>query len=427
MCLLGLENRECQRPDPADPQKALRVKLPDRWSRATPVFDEENLVSCAGLVPVMGLAEQAGLSALIEDKVRLRTSRVASAGVNPAGKVTSIIAGIAANADCIDDLDVIRSGGMRQLFGGVYAPATLGQFLREFSHGHNLQLASVLRTHLVNLVEHTDLLPGIGEQAFIDIDSLLRPTFGHAKQGASYGHTKIAGKQVLRTGLSPLATTISTGQAAPVIAGMRLRAGKTGSGTGAGRMVAQAIVTARAAGATGKILVRGDSAYGNRAVVRACGRGNAEFSLVMTKNRAIQRAIAAIPDTAWTPVRYPGAVQDPETGAWISDAEVAEVTYTAFAHTKDRITARLVVRRVKDARYPDALFPVWRYHPFFTNSTLPTAQADIVHRRHAIIETVFADLIDGPLAHLPSGHFGANSAWVLCAAIAHNLCSTPPA
>jgi hypothetical protein len=189
-------------------------------------------------------------------------------------------------------------------------------------------------------------------------------------------------------------------------------------------MVAQAIATARAAGATGKILVRGDSAYGNRAVVRACRRGNAEFSLVMTKNRAIQRAIASIPDTAWTPVRYPGAVQDPETGAWISDAEVAEVPYTAFAHTTDRITARLVVRRVKDARYPDALFPVWRYHPFFTNSTLPTAQADIVHRRHAIIETVFADLIDGPLAHLPSGHFGANSAWALCAAIAHNLLHT---
>ena len=123
-------------------------------------------------------------------------------------------------------------------------------------------------------------------------------------------------------------------------------------------------------------------------------------------------------------MRYPGAVQDPDTGAWISDAEVAEVPYTAFAHTKDRITARLVVRRVKDARYPDALFPVWRYHPFFTNSTRPTVKADIVHRRHAIIETVFADLIDGPLAHLPSGRFGANSAWALCAAIAHNLLHT---
>jgi hypothetical protein len=72
----------------------------------------------------------------------------------------------------------------------------------------------------------------------------------------------------------------------------------------------------------------------------------------MTKNPAIQRAIASIPDSAWTPVRYPGAVQDPDTGAWISDTEVAEVPYTAFAATQDRITARLVVRRVNDARYP---------------------------------------------------------------------------
>ena len=120
-------------------------------------------------------------------------------------------------------------------------------------------------------------------------------------------------------------------------------------------------------------------------------------------------------------MRYRGAVQDPDTGAWISDAEVAEIPYTAFAATPDRVTARLVVRRVKDARYPDALFPVWRYHPFFTNSTLSTVEADLTHRRHAIIETVFADLIDGPLAHLPSGRFGANSAWALCAAIAHNL------
>jgi hypothetical protein len=198
MRLLGLKNRECQDPDPANPQKALRVKLPDGWSRATPVFDDERLVSCAGLVPVMGLAEEAGLSELIAERVRFNGSKVKSAGVNPAGKLTSIIAGMAAGADSIDDLDVIRSGGMPRLFGGVYAPATLGQFLREFTHGHTLQLASVLRAHLVNLVGHTDLLPGIGEQAYVDIDSLLRPVFGHHKQGASYGHTKIAGKQVLR-------------------------------------------------------------------------------------------------------------------------------------------------------------------------------------------------------------------------------------
>src|ERR687898_781376 len=343
-----------RRTDQPSSREALSVRVSHRFTAGSARFDEDNLVSHAGLVPLLGLAQQTRLPEIIAEKVSIKTPRIKSGAANPAAK----------------------------------------------------------------------LLGGPADQAFIDIDSLLRPVYGHAKQGASYGHTKIAGKQVLRKGLSPLATTISTEHCAPVIAGMRLRAGKTGSGKGAGRMVAQAIATARAAGATGKILVRGDSAYGNRAVIRACRRGNAEFSLVMTKNPAITRAIAAIPDTAWTPVRYPGAVQDPETGAWISDAEVAEVPYTAFAHTTDRITARLVVRRVKDARYPDALFPVWRYHPFFTNSTRPTVEADIVHRRHAIIETVFADLIDGPLAHLPSGHFGANSAWALCAAIAHNLLHT---
>jgi len=312
---------------------------------------------------------------------------------------------------------------MKTLFDGVYAPSTVGTLLREFTFGHARQLESVLRDHLVALCERVDLLPDTAEQpVFIDIDSLLRPVYGHAKQGASYGHTKIAGKQILRKGLSPLATTISTAGSAPVIAGLRLRAGKTGSAKGAGRMVAHAIGTARAAtGASRQILVRGDSAYGTRAVVAACVRHGAQFSLVMTRNPAVERALAAIDEAAWTPVSYPGAVQHPDTGAWISDAEVAEIAYTAFASTPDRITARLVVRRVKDARFPDALFPVWRYHPFFTNIALPVAEADIIHRQHAIIETVFADLIDGPLAHIPSGRFGANSAWVLCAAIAHNL------
>jgi Transposase DDE domain group 1 len=308
---------------------------------------------------------------LLADKVRIPVPRIRSGSANPSPKLTTVIAGMCAGADSIDDLGVVRSGGMKTLFGGVYAPSTVGTLLREFTFGHARQLESVLREHLVALCEHVELLPGAEQQVFIDIDSLLRPVYGHAKQGASYGHTKIAGKQVLRKGLSPLATTVSTGGCAPVIAGMRLRAGKTGSGKGAGRMIAQAIVTARAAGVRGQILVRGDSAYGNRAVIRSCVRAGAQFSLALTRNAAVERAIAAIDEQAWTPVRYPGAVLDPDSGEWVSDAEVAEIGYTAFASTKDRITARLVVRRVKDARYSDALFPVWRYHPFFTNTDLP--------------------------------------------------------
>src|SRR6266508_1556170 len=369
----------------------------------------------------MALAEQAGLSELISSKVAVHATRVRSAGVNPAGKVTSIIAGMAAGADSIDDLDAIRSGGMPRLFGEVYAPATLGQFLREFTHGHSRQLASVARAHLVNLAQRTGLLPGIETQAYVDIDSLLRPVYGHAKQGASFGHTKIAGRQVLRRGLSPLATTISTADGAPVVAGIRLRAGKAGSGKGAASMVREAIGLARAAGATGEILVRGDSAYGTSAVVGACVKAGARFSVVLTKNQAVNRAIGAIADDAWTPVHYPGAVVDPDTGELISDAEVAEVEFTAFASTKHPVTARLIVRRVRDRARGDELFPVWRYHPVFTNTPEPTATADITHRRPALIETVFADLIDAPLAHLPSGLFAAHSAWAICAAITHNL------
>jgi len=422
MCLLSLDNWECLGPGSTNPQKALEVKLHDGWCRAVPVFDDEHLVSCAGLVPVMGLAEQTGLADLIAARVRFKACRVASAGTNPAGKLTSIIAGMAAGADCIDDLDLVRSGGMGRLFGEVYAPATLGQHLREFTHGHTLQLGSVLRAHLVNLVTTTGLLPGISQRVFVDIDSLLRPTFGHAKQGASYGHTKIAGKQVLRRGLSPLATTLSTAAGAPVIAGIRLRAGRAGSGKGAASMVTDAIRLARAAGASGEVWVRGDSAYGNSAVAGACLRAGARFSVVLVKNPAVSRAIAAIPDDAWVPVHYPGAVPDPETGDWISDAEVAEIpVFTAFASTRHPVTARLIVRRVRDRAQTEELFPVWRHHPFFTNSHEAAATADILHRRHAIIETVFADLIDGPLAHLPSGRFAANNAWTICAAITHNL------
>ena len=402
-------------------RKALPVKVSHRFAPDSAVFDDDNLVSCAGLVPVMTLAERTGLVELLAEKVHIAEPKVKSGAANPAPKLATLVAGMCAGADSIDDIDVVRSGGMTALFGGVYAPSTIGTLLREFSFGHARQLESVLRAHLARLCRHVDVLPGAQVRAFVDIDSLLRPTYGHDKQGASYGHTKIAGKQVLRKGLSPLVTAISTESAAPVITGMRLRAGRAGSGKGAAHMVAQAIATARSAGATGTILVRGDSAYGTRAVVNACRRADAGFSLVLTKNTTVRAAIDAIEETAWTPVRYPGAVRDPDTGDWISDAEVAEIPYTAFASTDTPVTARLIVRRVKDARYRDALFPVWRYHPFFTDSIEPAPDADVTHRRHAVIETVFADLIDGPLAHMPSGHFGANSAWVLCAAITHNL------
>src|SRR3984893_6742853 len=176
------------------PGRALSGQGSHAWRGGSAVFDDASLVSHAGLVPLMALAEQAGLSRLLSEHVRFTSERVKSGAANATPKLTSIIAGMAAGADSIDDLDVIRSGGMKELFGGVYACATLGIFLREFTHGHVRQLAAVLRRLLVALATRTPVLAGIADRAYIDIDSLLRPVYGKTKQGASFGHTKIANK-----------------------------------------------------------------------------------------------------------------------------------------------------------------------------------------------------------------------------------------
>jgi hypothetical protein len=392
------------------------------WRADSAVFDEDNLVSHAGLVPVLELAEQAGLSRLLDEQVRFTSERIRSGAANATAKLTSVVAAMAAGADSIDDLDVIRAGGMKQLFGGVYACATLGILLREFTHGHVRQLAAVLRRFLVSLAQRTPLLAGIDTRCYVDIDSLLRPVYGKAKQGASFGHTKIAGKTILRRGLSPLAVTISTEIAAPVLAGVRLRAGRAGSSRGATSMVTEAINTAVEAGAEpGNILVRGDSAFCAGRIIAAVVAAGARFSFTIARNPSVDAAIARIPDDAFVPVQYPGAVMDPDTGQLISDAQVAEVRYTAFANTPYEITAWLVVRRVLDAGTQDPLFPVWRYHPVFTNTTEPVDQADVTHRAHAVCENVWSDLIDGAWAHQPSGYFAANAAWTVLAALTHNL------
>ena len=132
-----------------------------RFTVDSAVFDERNLMSAAGLVPVLELAEQTGLSELIDEHVHLPSTRVRSGAVNPAGKLTSIIAGMMCGADSIDDANVLRAGGTPRVFDEVYAPSTLGIFLREFTFGHANQLAAVARAHLVALAARVPLLAGI--------------------------------------------------------------------------------------------------------------------------------------------------------------------------------------------------------------------------------------------------------------------------
>jgi hypothetical protein len=219
---------------------------------------------------------------------------------------------------------------------------------------------------------------------------------------------------------------VSTPLSAPVIAATRLRGGNAASARGAASLAARAVGIARDCGCTGTIVVRLDSAFYNAAVIGAVRRARARFSVTVPMNSSIRAAIASIGEDAWTPIRYPRAIWDDQLQAWISDAEVAEAEYTAFASKKGQaVTARLVVRRVRDlnkeADGQDELFPVWRYHAVFTDSPFELVQAEGQHRDHAVVEQVFADVTSGPLAHMPSGVFTANAAWLSIAAMAHNL------
>jgi hypothetical protein len=388
--------------------------------RAT--FDDPNLVSCAGLEPVMRLARTVGLHAAVDDRVHLP----GDTGSNPAGKVATIVAGMLAGADSIDDLNIARHGGMPSLFTSVYAPSTIGSFLRTFTHGHVRQLQAAARDTLVALAQQVPLLDGADTLVFLDIDSMLRRVYGKQKQGIGFGHAKVGGYNVWLRGYNPLITTLSTPLAAPVIAATRLREGNAGSARGAASQIAEAITAARACGATGEIVVRADSAFYAKTVIAACRRRDVRFSITARIDAKIRAACESIAETEWVHIRYPQAIYDEDQQRWISDAQIAETRYTAFAGTRHEITARLIVRRIRcddPAQIPgqEELIPQYRYHAVFTDSPYTLVQAESQHRGHAIIEQTNADLIAGALAHLPSGHFNANDAWLTCAAIAHNL------
>ena len=384
------------------------------------VFDDPNLVSAAGIVPVLRLAEQVGVRRLADRHLAVPTDKGANAGL----KVSSLVAGMVAGADSIDDMNLLRHGGMRSMFASVYAPSTLGSFLRQFTFGHVRQLDAVASRVLAGLAERAPIIPAPTGSGFVlvDIDDTVIEVHSARKQGAGIGYSRVRG-------LNAAIVTASTASAAPVILSQRLRRGQVNSPRGADRLIGDALTTLRRTGTTGPVLMRADSAYyGHPTIARALKAG-ADVSVTVKRNPAVTAAIATILDNEWAPIQYPNAIFDPDTGALISDAEVAETPFTAFAK-HGGITGRLIVRRVKahrDRNGQPALFDTFRYHAFFTTVTgdrLDTITADRVHRAHAIIEHVHADLKNGPLAHLPSGSYAANSAWLVLATIAFNLTRT---
>ncbi|HEV8055808.1 MAG TPA: IS1380 family transposase [Nocardioidaceae bacterium] len=408
------------------------MKLSHTLGATSAVFDDPNLVSSAGLVPALALADSAGLRDLADQHLTVPTDKGANAGL----KVASLVAGMVAGADSIDDMTLLRHGGMGRVFARAYAPSTLGSFLRAFTFGHVRQLDAVATRFLVALGGHTELLgdpasptrpvPN-GGYALVDVDDTIVEVHGHAKQGAGFGYSGVRG-------LNALLATLATATSAPVIVAQRLRKGACGSPRGAKRLVADAVKQARRLLAPKTpVLVRMDSAFYGRGAVHAALAGGAAVSVTVRMDQAVKKAIAAISDDAWTTIEYTDAVYDEQVGRWVSRAEVAEIEFTAFSAQKktDQVPGRLIVRRIPDfnaakkaAAGQGTLFDVWRFHAFFTTAepgVLDTVAADKTHRGHAIIEQVHADLKGSALAHLPSGMFAANAAWLVLAVMAFNL------
>jgi len=366
----------------------------------------------------MALAQRAGLTKLVADTLTLKGEGSANAHL----KVPALVAGMVAGADSIEDMDLLRHGGMGRLFTGIRAPSTLGTFLRTFAFGHVRQLDAVASRFLVALAKNAPILPGVDQVCYVDIDDTIKATHGYAKAGAGYGYTGVKG-------LNALLAIVSTPTSAPVIAATRLRRGGTNSARGAARLVSDALAVAKACGGSGLVTVRADSAYYTHDVIAAARRGGAGFSVTTRMNPTVATAISSIEESAWTPIHYPNAIWDHDEQRFISDAQVAEVPFTAFTSRRkaDHISGRLIVRRVKRLNPKSVpqgqgeLFAQYRHHGVFTDSSLTMLQAETHHRDHAIIEQVIADLKASALAHLPSGSFAANSAWLVLAAIAFNL------
>ncbi|MGH2968856.1 MAG: IS1380 family transposase [Solirubrobacteraceae bacterium] len=353
-------------------------------------FDDERVVSDAGIALVATLARRLGVEALAGDLVRLRGDRPGAADAGR--KVMALIYAMVLGADNIDDCDVLRAGRTRRLLGGwIPAPSTLGTFLRAFTFGHVRQLDKLLGQALERAWK-AGAGPGDG-RLVIDVDSFVGEVHGYLKQGAAYGYTRLLGYHPI------LATRADTREALHI----RLRKGSANTQKGIARFCDELIARVDRAGATGVKLLRADSGFQNAKVFARLERAGWQYSIGVRMTKPVRKIVEAIPEDAWT------AIADyPDTG----EAQIAETTLSG---------RRLIVRRVRTLGAQGELFATWQHYPIATNRSEDIALVEAEHRDHAVVEQVIADLKDQALAHFPSGHFHANGAWTVLAALAHNM------
>jgi hypothetical protein len=354
------------------------------------VFDDERVVSEAGIALVATLAERLGIEALAHRLVRLRRDRPGAASAGR--KVIALIYAMALGADSIDDCELLRAGRTRRLLGGwMPAPSTLGTFLRAFTFGHVRQLDRLLGDTLVR-AWRVGAGPGDG-RLVIDVDSFVGEVAGTLKHGAAFGYTKLLGYHPL------LASRADTGE----ILHIRLRKGSAGSARGILRFADELIARVDRAGASGIKLFRADNSFWNKKLMARLEEAGWLYSISVRQQAWVPAAIAQIPES------------DRQTLEDYPDDGEAQIAQTMVGQQ------RLVVRRTRLVGRQAELWPDWRYFAFLTNRTEPLEVVEAEHRDHAVVELAIRDLKDQALAHFPSGQFNANAAWTVIASIAHNL------
>ena len=351
------------------------------------IFDEPNLVANAGLVLVATLVKKLGLEALVDEHVSVPSK---SGGFSPGRKVLTLVHAMIAGATHIGHVNVLRAGKSADvLCHRVMAPSTLGTFLRAFSFGHVRQLEAVVAEALRRAWSQMSL----PERLVIDVDSTIVEVCGKKKHGASYGYTKTLGYHPL------LATRADTGE----VLHARMRKGSANTQRGTKRFCEELIARLRRAGASGQIVCRFDSGYWSEKTIATLERLKVSYTMaVRCGNQAIAAVIATIEEDSFVGIDYPDE----------GEAEVAETTY------KGR---RLIVRRTRLVGPQAKLFPDWRCFAFLTDLTDEATDLDAFHRERALTELDIRDLKDGGMEHCPSGSFSANSAWLQCAVLAHDL------
>jgi hypothetical protein len=354
-------------------------------------FDEPNLVANAGLVLVATLAVRLELERLVNATVRL-SGRVG--GARPGRKVLTLVHAMVAGASHIDHAEILRSGGTQRVLPfRVMAPSTLGTFLRSFTFGHVRQLEAVVG-HVLSRAWAMGGGPG-AKRLVVDVDSTVCEVVGKTKHGAAFGYTRVLGYHPI------LATRADTGE----VCHARMRKGSANTARGARRFIDELVARLRRAGARGEIVMRFDSGFWSNDTIATLGRLDVRYTMaVRTNNSGVARAIAAIDPGAWVDIEYTADGQ----------AQVAECAYGR---------RRLIVRRTRLTGAAQArLWPDWRHFGFLTDLDGEAAAIDAFHRDHARVELAIRDLKEGAgLDHVPSGDFSANSAWLQCAVLAHNL------